>query len=414
MLIFKDGIARFRETTSPVIDVVISGDLCPVGKAENLIKNGKSEEIASDLTPVILDSDLSIVQFEAPLVDDIAVQPIAKNGPNIKVCSRSINLIKAFGFDITLLANNHIGDYGPQSVLNTITKLRDAGLMTVGAGVDLKDSSKILKVERKKISLAIMNVAENEFGGATGDTPGANPLRVPENIIQIMQLKKKFDIVLVIIHGGNEYMPIPSPRMKSTYRAFADAGANAVINIHTHCVQGIELWHEKPIIYSLGNFYFPPWNGRRPPAMWYNGYSAKLSFDHKGAVALKIIPHSFKSKENCLRLLKDKALSDFYNYLAKISTILVDEKEASKYYDAWCFITVPPLLEHMNQYLVKLPIDFDNFDNWKPLLFTRNLHTCETHNETLTHFLRMIGEKRLYSAEAYVSKLKQLQNCYYC
>jgi len=41
-----------------------------------------------------------------------------------------------------------------------------------------------------------------------------------------------------------------------TGRDYLDAGADAVIGAHSHCLQGMEYYDGKPIIYSLGNYWF--------------------------------------------------------------------------------------------------------------------------------------------------------------
>ena len=42
----------------------------------------------------------------------------------------------------------------------------------------------------------------------------------------------------------------------SSAHAYIDAGADAVIGTHPHILQGIEFYNGKPIMYSLGNFWF--------------------------------------------------------------------------------------------------------------------------------------------------------------
>ncbi len=44
-------------------------------------------------------------------------------------------------------------------------------------------------------------------------------------------------------------------------RAYIDAGADAIIGTHAHCLQGIEFYEGKPILYNLGNFWFDGFKG---------------------------------------------------------------------------------------------------------------------------------------------------------
>lgn len=63
--------------------------------------------------------------------------------------------------------------------------------------------------------------------------------------------------------------------MVDTYRFFIDAGADAVINHHQHCISGYEHYQGKPIFYGIGNFFFPP-IFKHTPKSWNEGYMVTL------------------------------------------------------------------------------------------------------------------------------------------
>ena len=64
------------------------------------------------------------------------------------------------------------------------------------------------------------------------------------NMYRITYNKKKncADFVMVIMHGGNEHNPILAP-VSSHDITFADLGADAVIGMHPHCIQGFEIYN---------------------------------------------------------------------------------------------------------------------------------------------------------------------------
>lgn len=402
----------FRSAERQQVEIMVSGDLCPTGRGQELIKAGKSKDIALEIAPVTATSDLSIVQFESPLVAKGEGVKIAKTGPNLKAIPESVELLKAFGFDVALLANNHTGDFGATGVTGTIRRLKAAGLKTVGAGKNLADARTPLEIERNGLKITIMNVAEHEYGTATDTQPGVNPLQEPENIIDIMRMRRECDVLLVVIHGGNEYNPVPSPHMKSICRAFADAGAGAVINIHPHCPQGIEYYNNVPIIYSLGNFYFPLFdsNYKISSPMWWTGYSVKLRFDRNGVFGLEVIGHTFKDDSNSVQLLRGNDLKRFYTYLNELSGIASNDFETARYFNGWCAFKGPDILNYMIDGLRAFPVDYSNEIECRKLLGPRNLHTCESANELITHFLRLIEERRIDNASVYIEKIKHLQN----
>ena len=167
-----------------------------------------------------------------------------------------MDFLKTGCFDVIALANNHLGDFGTKPVLETIKVIRKNGMKPVGAGKDLSESKKPLFIKKKGKRIAFINIAENEFGMARDNVPGAAPVDPLENIRNIKEVSKKSDITIVFVHGGNERNPLPSPLTVKTYRAFIDAGASAVVAAHTHCPQGIEMYKGRPIVYSMGNFLF--------------------------------------------------------------------------------------------------------------------------------------------------------------
>jgi poly-gamma-glutamate synthesis protein (capsule biosynthesis protein) len=62
--------------------------------------------------------------------------------------------------------------------------------------------------------------------------------------------------VVVYSHWGEEYKLNFNSVQQKTAHAFVDAGADVVIGAHPHVTQPIEIYNNKPIFYSLGNFIF--------------------------------------------------------------------------------------------------------------------------------------------------------------
>lgn len=410
MFTFKNGKEVFRESTgNDTLELLIAGDCCPRNECEELILAGKSANIISSIKPILDDCDLSMVQFETPLSNN--GEAIYKAGPNIRVKPECVNFIKECGFDIAALANNHIGDYGPIPVMDTMDVLDANGIKHMGAGKDLKNSQKPLFVKKNGLTLAFLNYAENEFGIATKTTPGASALDPCVNISQIREVSQQADITLVIVHGGNEFNPVPSPRMKKTYRAFIEAGASVVVNIHAHCPQGIELWNGAPIVYCPGNFYFDSAFDFCTENMWSIGYMLKLSLDKKGAFALSVHPYNIEFDGSKINLFTGEKKAKFNAYLAEISAIIKDEDKANKMFDAW----VAGHGESFIQYYAPFA-DLSSFNKDPKELPTspaaRNLLTCEAHNELFTRHMSLYLDGQLEKAKELIFEVERLGNPY--
>ena len=385
--------------------ILVAGDCCPRATGEEFILQGKSEEILADLQDIFSAADLSLIQFETPLTT--ADTPIVKSGPNLKCHPDVIDFLHAWGGDVALLANNHIGDFGTEPVLETIATLEANGFKTVGAGANLDEAIQPLIVEANGLSIGILNIAENEFGGAGPNKPGAAPLSPCFNISQILQLAPQVDCCIVITHGGNEYNPIPSPRVVNMSRAFADAGADIVVNIHTHCLQGVENWNGSAIAYCPGNFYFP-WPKDRPYApadFWLIGALLRFDIDEEGVCGLQLFPTVFTADGSSIRQLTGKQRDGFNAYMKKISEPLKDWSKIIAFHECWAA---------NSSYAKTLinaawtPADFDAPAPNKKLMPLRNLLTCEAHHEVLSTYMRLVEEGRLESARECAPQLKEL------
>ena len=97
-----------------------------------------------------------------------------------------------------------------------------------------------------------------------------------------------------------------------------DAGADIVIGAHTHCLQGIEYYQGKPIIYSLGNFWF---NDKSLDTMLLQIHLAgedRTSEITADNVEIQIVP---AKQENCrTRMLEGEEAELLFDYLEELST----------------------------------------------------------------------------------------------
>lgn len=412
MNINNEGVITLRKSKNDTrASILIAGDCCPRSTGEKLILNGESEVILEPVQHIFQNADLSIIQFETPLTRDNT--PIVKSGPNLRCDPDTVDFLHAWGGDVTLLANNHIGDFGTKPVLETIDKLSREGFKTVGAGANIEDAYQPLIINNiNGFTIGILNVAENEFGSAGPDKPGAAPLNPVRNIGQIRALAKKVDCCMVVTHGGNESNPIPSPRVVEMSRAFADAGADIVVNIHTHCPQGIEVWHKSVIVYSLGNFYFPEPENKTyaPNDFWTTGYLAKLQIDAKGVFSVQAIPTRFALDGSTVEPLTDTQRAGFYKYLSEISCIISNWDDVVKYHEAWASTSG---YTYMFRNYKLTEADFLAPAPNPKLMPLRNIFTCEAHNEVVKTYLRLVEEGRVESAAALMPRIRELMKADY-
>lgn len=395
--------------------IIVVGDTCPWQSGTKVVVSGKSHDILRDIQPYLDDADLRLIQWETPLTH--ADTPIVKSGPNLKCPPETVDFIKKGRFDVALLANNHIGDYGTDVVLETHEILDRNCILHVGTGMNLEEAQKPLFIQKNNFRISIVNIAEHEYGTATKRSPGSAPLEPLVNIKTIRKAAKASDICLVVVHGGNEHNPVPSPRQVLTYRTFAEEGASAVINIHPHCPQGIEIWNGVPIVYSPGNFFFPSEGLEKEESRedkWWYGYLPKITFPKTGKTRIETIPYRQDFPDWKIVPLSNTDKAKFEEYLKRISAVIKDEDELEKYYDAWCAVNGygKNIVADIIVSETHLEFELDDIGEIKKRIGLRNMNTCESHHDLMCRAYRMLEEFRMDSPEviAYAKKIREFQN----
>lgn len=174
---------------------------------------------------------------------------------NFKMDPRMIGIFAANNISIVSLANNHVYDYGKIGLDDTIKYLDGAGIAHVGAGRNLDEARKpvIKNIKSKKIFF----LAYGNFSPATNSSPGVAYRHKDDVIKDIKKAKEQgADVVVVNMHWGIERDLYPTASDKELAHAAIDNGADVIIGHHPHVVQPIDIYKNKIIAYSLGNFIF--------------------------------------------------------------------------------------------------------------------------------------------------------------
>ncbi len=163
------------------------------------------------------------------------------------------NLITA-GFDVVSIANNHVGDFGEAGRTNAPKALKKKGLHYAGLM-----SCPTVIFEKKGIKFGLAAFAPNTGTVNINDIP--NAVRI------VKQLEAQVDIVIVSFHGGAEGPNHQHVKRKkeifygedrSNVYEFAhkviDAGADIVFGHGPHVTRAVEVYKDRFIAYSLGNF----------------------------------------------------------------------------------------------------------------------------------------------------------------
>lgn len=200
---------------------------------------------------------LSIVNLEGGIVQNQSF-PISKRGPNLASSLTVITVFKKLNIGLVCLANNHIMDFGKGGLQDTISLLKENNIPYIGAGFSLSEAltPAILDIGDQQVAFLNFGWDLEETVYATDKSAGCAPR--DEEIIQkqIQKVKKDCSKVCVCMHWGFEYNRYPLPIDIKLAQHMIDCGAELVIGHHPHCIQPKQIYDDKLIYYSLGNFYF--------------------------------------------------------------------------------------------------------------------------------------------------------------
>ena len=172
-----------------------------------------------------------------------------------------VSVYKEMGVDLALLANNHAYDYGEISLLDTIDTFNNAGIKYFGAGKNLDEamSPVYFEIDGKTVAFVSASRAEKnkKTPQATEDSAGILRCYDPTLFIEVIkEADANADFVIACVHWGTEYSTVLEDVQLETGKQYLDAGADVIVGSHSHCLQGMEYYNGKPIIYSLGNYWF--------------------------------------------------------------------------------------------------------------------------------------------------------------
>lgn len=368
---------------------------------EKYVGDAVVDGMFEEVMPVFEAADFRMANLETPFIHE-SHTPIVKSGPNIKCPAEFVYALKKLKLDVVGLANNHTGDYGEEGVFYTLDTLRKNGLPYIGAGKNLEEAYEEYVYTKDGVNISILCVCENEYGIARKNFAGCAGYKIGICAKRIMEEKAKGNYVILFFHGGNEDNPYPSPGKQELYRYFTDLGADAVLAMHTHCPQGYEIYNGKPIIYSMGNFFFPSvmaGNRANPQSSFYFGYMTELEF-FDGKFIPKFYPYSFYGEK--MELLKGERLEKFNKYFDEICKPIHDEDELQKLFNGWCLSLGRTYARHA-QYDPAMEHDKILLKNMK------NAFTCEAHNELIEAYLTLCYDEGLEAAEPYNKKILEMQ-----
>ena len=238
-------------------DVLYDTDFSPMMHAENM--GGVVNCIDPEVVDYLRASDILLINNEFSV--GTRGTPLSGKTWTFQAHPDTLDIHKDLGADIVSLANNHVYDYGEIGFTDTLDHLDAAGIPYVGAGRNLDEArqARYFIVNGIKIGIIAASRAEKVYFTpvATEDSAGIMGTYESADFLDaIAEADAQCDILVAYVHWGTENSVKLESAQERMAKEYIDAGADAVIGGHTHCVQGLDFYNGKPIAYSVGNFWF--------------------------------------------------------------------------------------------------------------------------------------------------------------
>ena len=307
-----------RDDNDALADLAFAGDICLTEDGYVIDHyDALGGDIGLCLSEEVLDrlneADISMINHEYP----VSTRGAALEGKyyTFRASPEREIILKQMGIDIVSLANNHIYDYGADAFYDTLDILGQVEIPYVGAGADREEASRPVYFVTGGIKIGFVSANRSEkyiFTPEAGEsTPGVVRMydtAMMNNIIR--EAREQCDYLIAYVHWGTENSKYYETYQTAIAQEFFDSGADAVIGSHPHVLQGIGYVDGKPVVYSLGDFWF---NGKTKYTAVVN---LEVSID--GLVELSVFPCIQEGYETHY-ISEESDRKDFYDYLRELS-----------------------------------------------------------------------------------------------
>jgi len=207
-------------------------------------------------------------------------------------------VLRAGGFDVAALANNHTYDYGRPGLADTITAMAQLGIAAPGAGRGRAGAVAPQRVTRNGLTLAFVAYTVWPPEGYLPSEEGASVAMYDEATFaeELRAAHREADLLIVSLHWGKEYSPGFTPAQQRLAHRAIDAGADLILGHHPHVTQPVEVYQGRPILYSLGNCLFD-----RTDARYSTGALALVRLTRDAVAVERLIPFVLDDARPALR-----------------------------------------------------------------------------------------------------------------
>jgi poly-gamma-glutamate synthesis protein (capsule biosynthesis protein) len=258
------------------ITLAFAGDVNFAGRTARLLSDPATA--FGPIAAVLRSADFAAVNLETAVTGGGTPQPKTYH---FRAPPTAFTALRAAGIDLVTMANNHVLDYGPGGLADTLAAARAAHFPYVGIGTSAAAAWAPYVRTINGVRFAVVGVSQvAELASSWVATPGrpgeANAIDLPRTLAAVRAARRLAPVVIVFMHWGTEGQACPDQAQLALAPELAAAGASIIIGAHAHMLQGSGWLGRTFVAYGLGNFLW-----------WEHSYSTAT-----GVLELTIHPHA--------------------------------------------------------------------------------------------------------------------------
>lgn len=284
--------------------ILLVGDIMLDRGVKSLIEKNSVMYPFQKISQFLRGVDIVFGNLEGPIVKE--PQKFSFDSLKFNFSPQTADCLSWSNFNLLSLANNHTLDRDENGLKETKQFLKEKNMDFVGDSLKCTEDFSFKKDD-------IVFLAFNKtFPFGCSD----------EKIIDTINLIKSLNpesFLIISMHWGEEYQEENSISQRELAHKIIEAGADTIVGHHSHMVQNIEIYKNKPVFYSLGNFVFDQYFSKDTQ----EGLAVGIEI-YNNRIRYRLFP--FKSRQSQPSLMAQKEINQFLEELAlKSSPELLDE-----------------------------------------------------------------------------------------
>lgn len=244
------------------ITVAATGDVLVhrrvVAAVNTHAREGGFRWVLAGMSALIPQDDIAFVNLESPLTESFR-SPENATPPVLGAPTTYGADLAATGFDVLSVANNHAFDQAGDGLAITLDAIRQAGMLSVGAGRSDADARAPVVVTRGGVRVAFVATTERMNNGSSPNRAGVRVFMFDAAAVQraLTEARARADLVVLSIHWSHDFVRSPSSDQRRLARQLVQWGADVIVGTGPHILQEVERLPsprgEAVCAYSLGN-----------------------------------------------------------------------------------------------------------------------------------------------------------------